>query len=141
MIDLNENDRKLIAALKKDSRASVTTLAGVLGLSRATVQMRLERLITGGVIRQFTVELAPEVEGSLVRAMATIEIQGSNAESIILALKQTLGIVAVHTTNGAWDLVAQIETFSLDELDQVLRQIRKIRGVLNSETSILLAAA
>ena len=141
MIALNENDRLLISALKKDSRASITTLSASLGLSRATVQIRLERLIRNGVIRRFTIELEPEAEGSLVRAVATIEIQGSNADSIIKSLNQMLGIVAVYTTNGAWDLVAQIETFSLAEFDLVLRQIREVKGILNSESSILLGAA
>ena len=141
MINLNENDRRLISALKKDARASVTTLAGMLGLSRATVQQRLDRLTSNGVIRRFTVELAPEAEGSMIRAVATIEIQGSNSQSIIRELNQILEIVALYSTNGAWDLVAHIETSSLVDFDRVLRQIREVKGILNSETSILLGAA
>ena len=45
----------------------------------------------------------------------------------------------LHTTNGAWDLVADIRATSLEEFDKVLREVRTIEGVLNSETSILLS--
>ena len=50
-------------------------------------------------------------------------------------------IVALHTTNGTWDLVAHVETKNLPEFDQILRKVREIKGVLNSETSLLLNKA
>ncbi|MEM7216278.1 MAG: Lrp/AsnC family transcriptional regulator [Pseudomonadota bacterium] len=138
MIELNSNDRKLVAALKRDSRASVTTLAGMLGLSRATVQSRMERLVEHGIIRRFTIEVSPEASPETIRAVTTIEIQGGNSRSIIRSLRQIPEVTALYSTNGAWDLVAEIETASLPEFDRVLRQIREVKGVLNSETSLLL---
>ena len=56
MMSIDEVDRKLLARLKIDGRASVTTLSGVLGLARGTVQSRLTRLIEARVIKRFTVE-------------------------------------------------------------------------------------
>ncbi|MEM9278813.1 MAG: Lrp/AsnC family transcriptional regulator [Pseudomonadota bacterium] len=140
MIELSPNDRKLIVALKKDSRASITTLSGMLGLSRATVQARMERLVSNGVIQRFTIKLAPEVGLETIKAVTTIEIQGGISSSIIKALRQIPEVVALYSTNGAWDFVAHIETSSLPEFDRVLRQIREVKGVLNSETSLLLDA-
>jgi DNA-binding Lrp family transcriptional regulator len=49
-------------------------------------------------------------------------------------------IVALHTTNGGWDLVAEILTTTIADFDRVLREIRQIEGVLNSETSLLLSS-
>ena len=138
MIDLNANDRRLITALKRNSRASVTTLAGLLGLSRATIQARMDRLVSNGVIKRFTIDLAAEAETEVIRAVTTIEIQGSISHTIIKALRQIPEIVALYSTNGAWDLVANIETSSLPEFDRVLQQVRQVKGVLNSETSLLL---
>ncbi|MGI9353355.1 MAG: Lrp/AsnC family transcriptional regulator [Rhizobiaceae bacterium] len=138
MIDLNANDRRLISVLKGDSRASVTTLAGRLGLSRATVQSRMDRLVSNGVIKRFTIDLAAEAENEVIRAVTTIEIQGSISQSIIKSLRQIPEIAALYSTNGAWDLVAHIETSSLPEFDRVLQQIRQVKGVLSSETSLLL---
>jgi len=140
-MDLTHADRRLISALKKDGRASVTTLSAVLGVSRATVQARMERLVRAGVLRRFTVEVDPSADQDVVRAIMTIEIQGSLSRSIIKDLRQKPEITTLHTTNGAWDLVAHIETSNLRDFDRVLREIREVKGVLNSETSLMLDIA
>lgn len=140
-MELTLSDRRLISALKKDGRASVTTLASDLSVSRATVQVRMERLLRGGVIRRFTAEIDPSADQDVVRAIMTIEIQGSLSRSIIKDLRQKPEITTLHTTNGAWDLVAHIETANLRDFDRVLREVREVKGVLNSETSLLLDIA
>ena len=140
-MELTSSDRRLISALKTDGRATITELSGILGISRATVQTRMERLIRNGVIRRFTVEVDPVADQEVVRAIMTIEIQGSLSRSIIRNLRQKPEITTLHTTNGAWDLVAHIETASLQDFDRVLREVREIKGVLNSETSLLLDIA
>ncbi len=71
----------------------------------------------------------------------TIEVQGNLTSSIVKTLKKMPEIVSLHSTNGAWDLVAQIETSNLPEFDGLLRRTREIAGILNSETSILLNTA
>ena len=141
MIDLTSTDRQLIAALKQDARASVTTLAARLNVSRATIQARMERLMESGVIQRFTVELDASVDSDAIKAVMLIELEGPLARSVISHLKRLPEISSLHTTNGSWDLVAHIETFSLAEFDQILRKVREVRGVLNSETNILLNRA
>ena len=141
MTDLDATDRRLIAALQQNARASVTELAGALALSRATVKTRLDRLVDSGVIRRFTVELDPAADVEAVRAVMLIELQGALGRSVTRRLRAIPQIAALHSTNGAWDLVAQIETGSLAEFDQVLRQVREIQGVVNSETCLLLDTA
>ena len=139
--DLTASNRKLLAALKRDGRASITTLASLLGLSRATVQARMERLIAGGIIQRFTIEVDSAVERDIIRAVMMIELQGSMSRSVIAALRNIPEIAALHTTNGNWDLIARIETTSLADFDRVLRRVREIKGILNSETNILLNRA
>ncbi|WP_208347342.1 Lrp/AsnC family transcriptional regulator [Pseudaestuariivita rosea] len=135
---MDQLDQALIRLLKEDARASVTTLAGRLNVSRATVQMRMARLIENNVIRRFTVELT-DAPDDAIRAVMMIELQGSMARSVLSKLRQLPQIIALHTTSGAWDLVAQIQTQTLGEFDQTLRNVRDIPGVSNSETSLLLA--
>lgn len=141
MPDLNETDRRLLDQLGRDARATVTTLAGRLGVSRATVQARLQRLSDTGIIRRFTIEVDPAVDVNAVRAVMMISIEGTLARSVIRALGRLDTITSLHTTNGAWDLVAHIETGTLPEFDRVLREVREIKGVLNSQTSLLLDTA
>lgn len=140
-MELSQVDRQLLSVLKNDSRASVTTLASTLGVSRNTVQTRLERLVAGSIIRRFTIEVDSSVEENLVRAIMMVEIEGARARSVTAALKRIPEVASLHTTNGSWDLVAQIEAGSLADFDRILREVREIRGVLNSETSLLLNRA
>ena len=140
IVDLTLQDRKLVAALKQDGRASITRLAQTLGQSRATVQARLDRLIGSGVIQRFTIDVDASADTDMIRAVMMIELEGVLTRSVTRKLKLMPAIVSLHSTNGTWDLVAQIETVNLPEFDRVLREIREIKGVLNSETSLLLNA-
>ena len=139
MVDVDAKDRDLIGLLMQDSRASVTVLAARLKVSRATVQNRLARLRETGVITRFTVELASGQDPDLIRAIMMIEIEGSQERSILSHLRRVPEISQSYATNGKWDLVVMIEAASLQQFDHILREIRQIRGIRNSDTSILLA--
>ncbi|MEP1207738.1 MAG: Lrp/AsnC family transcriptional regulator [Rhizobiaceae bacterium] len=138
MIELTQQDRRLLAALKQDGRASVTRLAQMVGQSRATVQARMDRLLAAGAIERFTIDLNPALDVELIRAVMMIELEGVMTRSVTRTLKHMSAIKSLHSTNGTWDLVAHIETTNLPEFDRVLREVREIKGVLNSETSLLL---
>lgn len=135
---VDETDRRLIAALRDDGRASVATLSATLGLARGTVRSRIDRLVETGVIRRFTVDLATAHDPATVRAVMTIELQGRMSRAVVSALTRMPEVTALHTTNGKWDLVAEIRVSSLPEIDRVLREVRAVQGVANSETNILL---
>ncbi|EBA05098.1 putative transcriptional regulator, asnC family protein [Rhodobacteraceae bacterium HTCC2150] len=137
---LDQTDHRILSALRKNARASLTELSGLLGITRATTKARLDRLTTTGVIRRFTIETGLQ-ENDLVRAVMTVQLQGSMSRSVIRALRAVPEIQNLYSTNGAWDLVAEIQTENLQSFDRVLRQVREINGVLNSETSLLLDVA
>ncbi|WP_159980603.1 MULTISPECIES: Lrp/AsnC family transcriptional regulator [unclassified Novosphingobium] len=131
-------DRRLITALKDDARAPITKLATILNVSRATVQARLDRLLDTGAVLGFTIRSRSSGEAT-IRAVMLIEVEGRSTTAIIKTLRGFTEIEALHTTNGAWDLVAEIRVGGLEAFDKVLREIRQIDGVLNSETSLLLS--
>ncbi|WP_461306253.1 Lrp/AsnC family transcriptional regulator [Albidovulum sp.] len=136
---MDETDRALIAALRRDGRASLSDLAARLGLARGTVSARLERLQARGEIQGFTVVTRSDLSAMPVRGLMMIAIEGRGTERIMARLAGFPEIVAVHSTNGRWDLIAEIGTRTLEELDAVLVRIRNFEGVLASETSLLLS--
>jgi DNA-binding Lrp family transcriptional regulator len=138
MTRLDDIDRKIIARLQIDGRATVTTLAGVLELARGTVQTRLARLIDSRTIKRFTIDLNTLEANELVRAVMMIEVRGNTANAVQKALKRMPEVSALHRTCGVWDLVVELETTSLYEFDSVLSRIRELPGVSNSETCPLL---
>lgn len=140
MTTLTDLDRRLIAALREDGRAPVATLARSLGVARATVNSRLERLIANGTIVGFTARVREEVDPLAIHAIAFIEVEGRSTDKVIRALRGLAEITSLHTTNGGWDLVAELRTGSLGGFDKVLGQIRSVEGIVNSETSLLLSS-
>ena len=140
MHDLDALDRALIGLLRADGRAPVSRLAESLGVSRGTVQNRLDRLVDEGVIVGFTVRLREDLDDDVVRAMMVIRLVGQSTTAVVRQLRGMPEVRAVHTTNGAWDLMAEIAVASLPDLDRVLSAIRSIHGIENSETSILLTS-
>ncbi|MEP9373670.1 Lrp/AsnC family transcriptional regulator [Mesorhizobium sp. KR1-2] len=132
-------DERLITLLRHDGRRSISDLATDLGVSRATVRARLERLEKSGDVLGYTVILRADAVGQPVRGIMMIEIEGLAADRVIRTLGGLPEVSAVHTTNGRWDLVVELGTATLADLDAVLRRIRLIPGVTGSETSLLLA--
>ncbi len=132
-------DRELISLLRNDGRAPLSKLADILNVSRGTVQNRLDRLLNSGTLHGFTVRVREDYDQGTIRAHMMIEVVGRSTSQVIQKLRGMPELQVLHTTNGAWDLVAEIQTSSLNEFDRVLRDVRMIDGVLNSETSILLS--
>ncbi len=138
---MDDLDHRLIAALRVDGRASLSELAKRLGVSRGTIQNRIDRLIESGVILGFTVRVKDIAASGRIRAIMMLEVAGKSTRSVIQALRGLPQIHALHSTNGAFDLIAEIDVESLAEFDRVLSSVRTIEGVSRSETSLLLAPA
>jgi DNA-binding Lrp family transcriptional regulator len=136
---MDELDSALIAALRRDGRASLSELAADLGVTRTTVRSRMARMIADGDIAGFTVLTRADVAQSPVRGLMMLGIEGQGTERTIARLKAMREVRAVHTTNGSWDLIAEIGTETLEDFDRVLFAIRKLDGVRRSETSLLLS--
>jgi DNA-binding Lrp family transcriptional regulator len=131
-------DNKLIALLRRNARASISELASNLGITRATVRARMDRLTAEGEVVGFTAVLRGDAEDAPVRGVMLIEIEGKGSDRIIRRLSGMPEIRTIHTTNGRWDVVIELSAETLPALDQVLRTIRQIDGVQNSETSLYL---
>lgn len=136
---MDDTDRQLIALLRDNARTPVITLAKKLRVSRATVQNRMTRLEADGTIVGYTVRLRPDAEGHRIRALMSIEVAGPHGEDVRRTLRGHPNVVALHTTNGRWDLLAEIRADTLESFDNVLNAIRSIAGIASSETSILLS--
>lgn len=136
---MDDLDRRLIGLLRDNARTSVASLAAALKVARGTVQNRLAKLEREGTIAGYTVRLRPQVDEHRIVALTTIAVEGNRTESVLRTLRGDPAIVTLHTTNGRWDLVAEIRADSLAAFDQVLSRIRRVDGISGTETSLLLA--
>ncbi len=132
-------DGRLITTLRQNGRASLSELANTLGVTRSTVRVRLDRLVATGEIAGFTVLTRSDIQPDPVRGLMMLEVAGRGAERAMKRLTSIPEVRAVHSTNGTWDLIAEIGAETLEAFDQVLFAIRRLDGVTRSETSLLLS--
>lgn len=136
---MDDLDRHLIAELRANARATVTSLAKKLRVARGTVQNRISKLETEGTIVGYTARLRPQIEEHHITALMTIAVEGNRTDEVIRSLRGDPAVTQLHTTNGRWDLVAELRANSLEAFDQVLGRIRMVEGIAGTESSLLLS--
>ena len=135
---MDDLDNRIIAALRHDARMPLSDLAALLKASRTTLRARIARLQERGEIVGFTVLTRADVAHDAVRGLMMIGIEGRGAERIIRHLSGMTEVRAVHSTNGRWDVIVEIGADTLEAFDAVLTRIRRLDGIVGSETNLLL---
>ena len=136
---MDELDRNIIGLLGADARMSVATLSRRLKVARSTIQARLERLETTGVIAGYTLKLGEGARQGRLRASVLLTIEPRAQAGILQRVKSIAEVERVFTTSGRFDLLLQIACPNTQVLDQVLDQIGTITGVKSSESLIHLS--
>lgn len=136
---MDDIDINLISALRENARMSISDLSIRINVSRATIRTRLNTLIESGQISGFTIQTKADLHDNLIRAITLIAIEGKSSDHVISRLRGMTEVTAIHTTNGKWDIIAEIATIDLSTFDEVLRRIRLFEGISQTETNILLA--
>jgi DNA-binding Lrp family transcriptional regulator len=136
--NLDKKDLNLIALLRSNARMPVVNLAKHLGVSRATVQNRINKLEHDGIILGYTVKLSPDSESHPVRLLMNISVEAKNEPAVIKRLRGYPEVIAIHHTTGHWDVIADIRAQTLPSLNSIMGEIRLIEGILQTETNLLL---
>jgi DNA-binding Lrp family transcriptional regulator len=136
---MDELDRNIISLLGADARMSVATLARRLKVARSTVQTRLERLETTGMIAGYTLKLGEAAREGRLRASVLVNIEPRAQAGILIRLKNIPEVERVYTTSGRFDLLMQVAAPNTRALDDVLDQIGALTGVKSSESLIHLS--
>ncbi len=135
---MDDLDRSILSLLGADARMSLATLARRLKVARSTVQARLERLETTGVIAGYTLKLGEAARAGRLRAAVLLTIEQRAQAAILTRLKSVPEVERAITTSGRFDLLLQIGAPNTQVLDNVLDQIEAMAGVLTSESLIYL---
>jgi DNA-binding Lrp family transcriptional regulator len=138
-IDLDDTDRRLLALLRENARASTAQLARQLGLSRTTVQSRITRLERGRAIAGYTVTLDSAAEARLVRAHVFITVAPRQAAGIEAALRRLPEVRTLLSVSGPFDLIAVLAAESIGELDGLIDRIGLLDGVERTTSAIVLS--
>jgi DNA-binding Lrp family transcriptional regulator len=136
---IDETDRLLLALLRENARASTSELGRRVGLSRTTVQGRLERLERNGVIAGYTVKLGDEQERGQIRAHILITALPKFSAKVEVELKRVIEVRKLYSVSGAHDLIALVEAPSIEAMDRAIDRIGALDGVERTVSSIILS--
>jgi Transcriptional regulators len=138
-MSIDAADRKLIALLRQDARQPITSLAQAIGLSRASVYARLERLERDGVIAGYTVRLGADYDQRLIRAQIMLKVTPRLTQAVERRLIAMPELIALHAISGEWDMIVVVEAEGVSALNDVVDRIGLLDGVEKTTTSIIMA--
>ena len=137
---MNNLDASIIALLKRNARMSVTQMSHELAVSRVTIDSHIKKMETSGVITGYTVTLGAEEFRHNVSGWIMINVLANEEEKIITKMISMPEITRLHTTNGRWDLAAEIQTSTLEAFDTAISRLRQLPGIKDTDTSLLLSS-
>ena len=133
---MDETDREIIKILKNDGRATYSYIGRKVGLSEGAVRKRIKALIDSGIIRQFTVKVGL-TEGA--EAITLLSVSPSFPTSdVSKILKKFPYVETVYEITGQYDIAVIISGLNITEVDECLEKIRRLDGVVNTNTMIIL---
>jgi DNA-binding Lrp family transcriptional regulator len=136
--NIDELDGRLIAALSETPRIGIQELSNRLGITRATVYARLEKLETAGVLTGFGADIDLSTIGYGVTAFITIELQQGRFNDVIPALEAMPQVIEAHALAGEGDIICRVAARSNDHLMELVQTILSTNGVRRSRTAISL---
>ncbi|MEO9945054.1 MAG: Lrp/AsnC family transcriptional regulator [Paraglaciecola sp.] len=138
-MNLDEKDQALITLLKANSRRPVIELAKQLGVSRSTVQNRIETLQRRGIIKSFTIEFDAEYERKLLKAQMLVNLTPGVSRHVIKLLQQRPQITSIMSVSGVYDLILELTVEASSQLDELVDDIRETKGVEKTVTCVVLS--
>ena len=139
-VNMDDVDSDLLKLLAQNARLPVATLAKRLGLARSTVQARLDRLETTGVIAGYTLRLGEAARARRILATVLLTIEPRALPQVLTRLRTMTEVESAHTTTGRVDLILNLAAATTEALDDALDRIGAIPGVRGSESLIQLSA-
>ena len=134
---LDRIDRLLLAALQHNGRLRLEDLARRVELAPSSVHDRLRRLERVGVIRRWTVDIAPEALGLTVLALVGVQASRPCSE-LVGALATLREIEEMHSVAGQLSFIVKLRATNTEHLLELIERLKQIPGIEGAETTIVL---
>jgi DNA-binding Lrp family transcriptional regulator len=133
---MDSTDESIIEILKQDGRATYSDIGKRINLSEGAVRKRIKSLVDTGAIRRFTIKVGL-TEGAEAIALLSIEPSLPTSQ-FSQALKQFSNVETVYEITGEYDIAVIISGLNITEVNECLEKIRRIKGIANTNTMIVL---
>ena len=129
-------DEKIIEYLKEDSRESFVDIGKKLKLSESAVRRRVKQLVDNGTIKKFTLELGEENATSAI-VLVSVD-SATDTAKVSTRLAKLDGVKTVYEITGQYDITTIISASNISEINTSIDALRKIPGVIDTNTVIIL---
>jgi Lrp/AsnC family transcriptional regulator for asnA, asnC and gidA len=138
--DLLDNiNLKIIDFLSKDSSTPFVEIAKQIGISDATVHIRVRRLLAAGIINKFTISVDNNRLGYDHLAFMGINVEPGFAEEPTDELSKVDEVLEIHEMHGRFDLLLKVRAKDLDQMrDIVVNKIRILPHIIETELMTVL---
>ena len=134
--NIDSFDEQIIRILQADSRKSFVEIATTVGLSESAVRRRVKNLIDNQVIKKFTIEVNQNEETSAITLISVAST--SDTSTVTSKLLNLEGVKVVYEITGQYDIAAIISASTISEINSYIDDVRKIAGVSDTNTVIIL---
>jgi len=138
VIELDDTDRKILMELQRDARRSFKKIGEDIGVSEATVFVRVKKLLEKGVLKGFKAVVDPKTVGKTLTAIVLIRAYPKTFSGMLDALKKLDDVYEIYDVTGQYYSILKIRTSGTDELSKIIDEIGTIEGILGTETIIVL---
>ncbi len=128
---MDKINKKIIEILKKNAREKYVRIAKEVNLTEGAVRQRVNKMISRDIIKRFTVDL-----GITIDAIVLIKTDPLKTKSITRQLTTIFN--KIFEVSGEYDIAALVEVDDMDELNYKIDEIRKSKGVIDTNTLIRL---
>ena len=132
-MELDAIDYKILEILRRDARTPFTEVGRDLGISDATVHVRVNKMIDAGIIKRYTIVVDEVALGRKVQGFVLINVNPGSLEDAANQLVENEGVSAVYEIHGPNDLIVKVEAGDLDEMRDLVLKVREIPNVATNE--------
>ena len=136
--ELDETDREVLKQLQRDARKSFKKIGEEVGVSEATVFVRVKKLREKGVLKGFRAVVDPVAVGKTLTAIVLVRAHPQTFPGMLDALKKLDDVYEIYDVTGEFYSILKIRTSGTDELSRIMDKIGTIEGITGTESIIVL---
>jgi Lrp/AsnC family leucine-responsive transcriptional regulator len=139
---LDEIDRSIVGLLQVDATLAYADLGERVGLSASTVNDRLKRLRTKGIIRRISAEIDPHALALDLMVFVLVEVSGIEAEQTFLAKMQAApAVMECHHIAGDFSYLLKVRVASTGAYEAFLNShLKNLAGIRRTQSLIALSS-
>ncbi len=133
---MDETDKRIIRILKDDGRAGYNDIGRRIGLSEGAVRKRVKTLTEAGIIRKFTAKLGMFEGAEAITLLSTNPVFPT--QEVSKNVREIPNVETLYEVTGEYDIVAVISGMSVAEVNECIEKIRRVEGIMKTNTMIVL---